>query len=73
MLLERDMLGKKSFTCPSLFHHAIDTVSDTSSTILVMIPVDAGFSGGYGAHLFYSVFSQPLHCTSHLGSDCSKT
>ena len=31
------------------------TIFDTSLTILVMVPVDAGFSGGAGSHFAYQV------------------
>ena len=46
MLLEIDMLVKNillALVCSIV----IDTAFDASLTILVMVPVDAGFSGGY--------------------------
>ena len=43
------MLVKKIFTCLCLcpvHFTVVDTIFDTSLTILVMVPVHAGFSGG---------------------------
>ena len=46
----------------------IDTIVYASSTILVMVPVDAGFSGGVLSPTF--LLGQTLHCTLHLGLNC---
>ena len=58
---------KKIFLLALVHSTVVDTTFDPSFTILVMVPVDAGFLGGLSPSL---LLGQPLQCTSHLGSDC---
>ena len=46
ILLERDIFVKK-FLPALVCSTVVDTIFDASLTILVMVPVDAGFSGGF--------------------------
>ena len=66
VLLERDMLVK-IFLLALVHSTVVDTIFYASSTILVMVPVHAGFFGGLSSSL---LLGQPLHCTSHLGLNC---
>ena len=66
-LLEGYMLVKIFLLALVLHSTVVDTIFDASPTILVMVPVDAGFLGGLiPCHLL----DQPLHCTSHLALNC---
>ena len=54
---------KKVLLALVLVHSTVvDTIFDTSSTILVMVPVDAGFPGAW---VPFDLLGQPLHCTLH--------
>ena len=62
---------KKKFLLALVLVHStvVDTIFDTFSTILVMVPVDAGFSGGLDPiSLVRSTLA--LHLT--LGSNCQR-
>ena len=46
MLLEGYMLVRKIFLHALVHSTVVDKIFDTALTILVMVPVDAGFLGG---------------------------
>ena len=61
---------KKNLLALVLVHSTVvDTIFDISSTILVMVPVDAGYSGGLAPILLVRS-TLALHLT--LGSNCQR-
>ena len=72
MMSVKQMLIEKRHACKKfllvLVHSTVvDTIFDAFLTILVMVPVDAGFLGGLSPSL---LSGQPFCCTSHLGLNC---